>query len=232
MQTALITGSSRGIGRACAAALSCAGYDVVVHCREKTAAAESLARELGVRWVRADVADEAAVQAMFEAVGGVDVLVCSAGIALLRQFQDTTADDWQRIMSVNLGGAVNCIRAALPHMLHNKFGRIVTVSSMWGVTGGSCESAYSASKAALIGLTRSMAKELGPSGITVNCVAPGVIGTDMNAALSEQDLAQLREETPLGTLGTPEDVAEAVRYLVSAPFVTGQVLGVNGGILI
>jgi 3-oxoacyl-[acyl-carrier protein] reductase len=169
---------------------------------------------------------------MFETVGGVDVLVCSAGIALLRQFQDTTAADWQRIMSVNLGGTVNCIRAALPHMLRNKFGRIVTVSSMWGVTGGSCESAYSASKAALIGLTRSLAKELGPSGITVNCVAPGVIATDMNADLTEEDLAALREETPLGTLGTPEDVAQAVRYLVSAPFVTGQVLGVNGGILI
>ena len=232
MKTALITGSSRGIGRACAAALKDAGYDVVVHCRGNTAAAEALAKDLGARWVRADVVDERAVQAMFETVGGVDVLVCSAGIALLRQFQDTTAADWQRIMSVNLGGTVNCIRAALPHMLRNKFGRIVTVSSMWGVTGGSCESAYSASKAALIGLTRSLAKELGPSGITVNCVAPGVIATDMNADLTEEDLAALREETPLGTLGTPEDVAQAVRYLVSAPFVTGQVLGVNGGILI
>ena len=232
MQTALITGSSRGIGRACAVSLSRAGYDVVVHCRENTAAAESLARELGARWVRADVADADAVKAMFDSVGDVDVLVCCAGIALLRQFQDTADADWQRIMSVNLGGAVRCIRAALPHMLHNKSGRIVTVSSMWGVTGASCESAYAASKAALIGLTRSLAKELGPSGITVNCVAPGVIDTDMNASLTEEALAQLREETPLGALGTPEDVAEAVRYLVSAPFVTGQVLGVNGGILI
>ena len=230
MQTALITGSSRGIGRACAVALKSAGYDVVIHCRENASAAEELARRLNARWVRADVADEAAVQAMFDSIGGVDVLVCSAGAALLRQFQDTTAEDWQRIMSVNLGGAVNCIRAALPHMLHNKFGR--TVASMWGVTGASCESAYSASKAALIGLTRSLAKELGPSGVTVNCVAPGVIDTDMNASLSAETLAQLKEETPLGTLGTPEDVAEAVRYLVSAPFVTGQVLGVNGGMLI
>ena len=232
MQTALITGSSRGIGRACAVALSRAGYDVVIHCRDNTAAAEALARELNARWVQADVAVEADVQAMFDAVGGVDVLVCNAGVALLRQFQDTGADDWQRILAVNLGGAVNCIRAALPHMLHNKFGRIVTISSMWGVTGASCESAYAASKAALIGLTRSLAKELGPSGITVNCVAPGVIATDMNASLTEETLAQLREETPLGALGTPEDVAEAVRYLISAPFVTGQVLGVNGGILI
>ena len=232
MQTALITGSSRGIGRACAVALKNAGYDVVIHCRENTAAAEAAARELDARWVRADVADADDVRAMFESVGGVDVLVCNAGVALLRQFQDTTDEDWQRILSVNLGGAVNCIRAALPHMLRNKYGRIVTVSSMWGVTGGSCESAYSASKAALIGLTRSLAKELGPSGITVNCVAPGVIDTDMNASLTEQDLAMLREDTPLGALGTPEDVAEAVRYLVSAPFVTGQVLGVNGGILI
>ncbi|MBR6951735.1 MAG: 3-oxoacyl-ACP reductase FabG [Oscillospiraceae bacterium] len=232
MQTALITGSSRGIGRACARSLKDAGYDVVVHCRERAAEAEALARELNGRWVQADVADDSAVQAMFESIGGVDVLVCSAGVALLRQFQDTTAADWQRIMAVNLGGAVSCIRAALPHMLHNKFGRIVTVSSMWGVTGASCESAYAASKAALIGLTRSLAKELGPSGITVNCVAPGVIDTDMNASLTERDLDQLREETPLGVLGTPQDVAEAVRYLVSAPFVTGQVLGVNGGILI
>lgn len=232
MSTALITGASRGIGRACAVALKQAGYDVIINYRNSEAEALALAASLGGTAIRADVSDREAVERMFREAGGVDVLVCNAGISLMKMFCDTGKDDWDRVMAVNLGGVVNCVRAALPHMIHRKAGRIVTISSMWGLTGASCESAYAASKAAVIGLTRSLAKELGPSGITVNCVAPGVVDTDMNASLSPETLEELKEETPLGAIGTPEDVAQAVLYLASAPFVTGQVLGVNGGILI
>lgn len=232
MSTALITGASRGIGRACAVALKQAGYDVIINYRNSEAEALSLAASLGGTAIRADVSDREAVECMFREARGVDVLVCNAGISLMKMFCDTGDDDWDRVMAVNLGGVVNCVRAALPHMIHRKAGRIVTISSMWGLTGASCESAYAASKAAVIGLTRSLAKELGPSGITVNCVAPGVVDTDMNASLSAETLEELKEETPLGAIGTPEDVAQAVLYLASAPFVTGQVLGVNGGILI
>lgn len=232
MKTALITGASRGIGSACAAALKAAGYDVIINYNSSEKQALELADSLGCRAVRADVSSQKQVDDMFSAVGGVDVLVCNAGISMFKMFCDMTSADWERIFSVNFGGVVNCIQRALPHMIHNKFGRIVTVSSMWGVTGASCESAYSTTKAAVIGLTKSLAKELGPSGITVNCVAPGVIDTDMNSALSPETLAELADETPLGAIGKAEDVAQAVAYLVSAGFVTGQVLGVNGGILI
>ncbi len=232
MKTALITGASRGIGSACAAALKAAGYDVIINYNSSEKQALELADLLGCRAVRSDVSSQKQVDEMFSAVGGVDILVCNAGISMFKMFCDMTLADWERIFSVNFGGVVNCIQRALPHMIHNKFGRIVTVSSMWGVTGASCESAYSAAKAAVIGLTKSLAKELGPSGITVNCVAPGVIDTDMNSGLSPEALAELADETPLGTIGTAADVGQAVAYLVSAGFVTGQVLGVNGGILI
>jgi 3-oxoacyl-[acyl-carrier protein] reductase len=145
-----------------------------------------------------------------------------------------TDEDWRRLFAVNVDGVFYAIRAALPHMVHRKTGKIVTVSSMWGVTGGSCEAAYSAAKAAVIGLTRALAKELGPSGITVNCVAPGVIDTEMNQNLGPQDLAALAEETPLGRIGRPEEVAQAILFLASpqAEFITGQVLQPNGGLVI
>lgn len=232
MKTALITGASRGIGSACALALKNSGYDVIINYNSSEKPALELASALGCRAVRADVSSPKQVDEMFSAVGGVDILVCNAGISMFKMFCDMTLSDWEHIFSVNFGGAVNCIQRALPHMIHNKFGRIVTVSSMWGVTGASCESAYSATKAALIGLTKSLAKELGPSGITVNCVAPGVIDTDMNSVLSSETLTELAAETPLGTIGKASDIGQAVAYLVSADFVTGQVLGVNGGILI
>ena len=233
-KTALITGASRGIGAACARALSAAGFDVIINYNSSEKAAEKLAAELGCRALRADVSDPDAVARMFEAAGGVDVLVCCAGIALTKLFTDTDADDWRRVFGVNIDGTANCCRAAIPHMVHRKYGRIITVSSMWGVSGASCEAAYSASKAAVIGLTKALAKELGPSGITVNCVAPGVIDTDMNAALTPETLRELAEETPLCRIGTPEDVAAAVRFLASddASFITGQVLGVDGGFVI
>ncbi|MEG1431160.1 MAG: SDR family oxidoreductase, partial [Oscillospiraceae bacterium] len=164
----------------------------------------------------------------------LDILVCNAGVSKVGLFQDMTAEDWHSVFSVNVDGVFHCCQAVLPHFIARKAGKIITVSSMWGQVGGSCEVCYSASKAAVIGLTKALAKEVGPSGITVNCVAPGVIATDMNKNLSPQDLQALAEDTPLGRIGTPEDVANAISYLVSegAAFVTGQVLAPNGGLVI
>ena len=234
----LITGASRGIGAATARRVPAGGYKVVVNYHHSKDQAEALAAEIGGVAIQADVADPAEVQKMVDNVlekfCQLDILVCNAGIAQQKLFGDLTDADWRRMFAVNVDGTFHAIRAALPHFIHRKAGRIVTMSSMWGQTGGSCEVAYSASKAAVIGLTRALAKELGPSGITVNCVAPGVIATEMNANLDEEAMAALAEETPLGTIGRPEDVAEAVWYLASdgARFVTGQVLAPNGGLVI
>lgn len=230
-KTALITGASRGIGAACARAFSERGDRVIINYINSDEAADSLAQELGGLAVRADVADSGQVEQMFEAAGPVDILVCSAGVSLLKLFTDTSEKEWRGLMDTNLGGVINCCQAAAPHMIRQKFGRIVIISSVWGVTGASCEAVYSASKAALIGLTKSLAKELGPSGITVNCVAPGVIDTDMNAGLTPDVREELITCTPLGCIGTPQDVAGLVRFLASdeARFITGQVIGVDGG---
>ena len=230
MKKALVTGASRGIGAATARELARAGFEVIVNYKNSRDAAEQIASEIGGIAVRADVSDMDDVKRMVDSVGGVDALVCNAGIALTGLFQDT-APRWREVFDTNLGGAISCIEAALPHMINQKRGRIVIVSSVWGVTGASCEAIYSASKAALIGLTKSLANELGLSGITVNCVAPGVINTDMNDNLTASDLSALAEQTPLGRLGTPQDVANAIAWLCSdsATFVTGQVLGVDGG---
>ena len=239
MKTVLITGASRGIGAASAAAFAGAGYQVVVnylHSREK-------AEALAARWpgralaVAADVADAAQVEAMFAAAeaafGRVDILVCNAGVAGQKLFTDLTEEEWRRMLDVHLTGAFFCCKRALPGMIRQKWGRILTVSSMWGQVGGSCEAAYSAAKAGLIGLTRALAKEEGPSGVTVNCVAPGVIDTDMMSSFSAEDKAALAEETPLGVLGTPRQVADALVFLAGdgAGYITGQVLGVNGGLV-
>jgi len=240
----LITGASRGIGAAAAREFARQGWDVAVQYQNRADLAEELVRELsalGVQAValQADVAEAAQVNALVEQaaarLGGLDCLVCSAGIALPQQLlTDTTPDAWRALMGVDLDGVFHCVRAAIPHFVRQQSGSIVTVSSMWGVTGGSCEVPYSAAKAGVIGLTKSLAKELGPSNIRVNCVAPGVIDTDMNAHLSAEDMAALGEETPLGRIGQPEEVAKAIRFLAGeeASFITGQVLCVDGGMVI
>ena len=242
-RVALVTGASRGIGRAIAAELAEAGYAVCVNYLEHRAQAEELAEAIRNRGgsaiaVRADVADRAAVESMARtaeaALGPVTLLVNNAGIAGQIQFQDITDEQWNRYLAVNLGGARNAIQAVLPHMLHVKDGCIVNISSIWGLRGASCEVAYACTKAALIGLTRSLALELAPSHIRVNCVAPGVINTDMVQVLGQETLRELAEETPLGRLGTPEDIAHAVAFFASdrADFLTGQVLSADGGFIV
>jgi len=237
-KTALITGGSRGIGAAAARALAAAGIRVAVNYRTSEAQARALAGEVGGLAVRADVSDPLQVRDMVDTVlenfCQLDILVCCAGVAWQGLTQDMDDDSYRRIMGTDLDGTFYACRAVLPHMIGRKSGRIVTVSSMWGQVGGSCEAAYSAAKAGVIGLTQALAKEVGPSGITVNCVAPGVIDTEMNRHLGAQALADLAEETPLGRLGTPEDVAACVAFLCSdaAGFLTGQVIAPNGGLVI
>lgn len=234
MKTALVTGGSRGIGAACARILSKDGYRVIINYNSSEEQAQRLAEEIGGMAIKADVADMEQVCEMFSIAGNVDALVCSAGISIQGLFTDITPEMWRRIFAVNVDGVYNCCKCAMNHMIHEKKGKIITMSSIWGITGASCESAYSATKAAVIGLTKSLAKELGPSGIQVNCIAPGVIDTDMNANLTEETFAALKEETPLGVIGKPEDIANLVSFLVSerADFITGQVISPNGGILI
>ena len=238
MKTVLITGASRGIGAAAAQLFANRGYRVAVNYHRSRREAEALAGELCGIAVQADVSDPAQVQKMVDNVLDkfcqLDILVCNAGIAQQKLFGDLTDADWRHMFGVNVDGMFYTIRAVLPHFIHNKAGRIITVSSMWGQVGASCEVAYSASKAAVIGLTRALAKELGPSGITVNCVAPGVIATEMNAHLDASALEALREETPLGAIGTPRDAAESICFLASeaAQFITGQVIAPNGGLVI
>ena len=222
-----------------ALAFAAAGYQVAVLYHQNAAAAAALEQQLpGCIAIQCDVASRASCELAFHAVeqamGRVDVLVCNAGIAQQKLFTDITPEEWQRMLDVNLSGAFYLCQLALPGMIRRKQGRILTVSSMWGQTGGSCEVHYSAAKAGLIGLTKALAKEEGPSGITVNCVAPGVIETDMMAAFTAEDKAALAEETPVGRLGTPEEVAKLLVFLAGedAGYITGQVFGVNGGLVI
>ncbi len=238
-RTVLISGGDRGIGAAAARAFYAAGYRVAVLYHTHAEAAAALEKELpGCTIVQCNVASRASCELAFHAVeqamGRVDVLVSNAGIAQQKLFTDITPDEWQHMLDVNLTGAFHLCQLALPGMIRRKNGRILTVSSMWGQTGGSCEVHYSAAKAGLIGLTKALAKEEGPSGITVNCVAPGVIDTDMMASFTAEDKAALAEETPVGRLGTADEVAKLLVFLAGedAGYITGQVFGVNGGLVI
>lgn len=242
-RSALVTGASRGIGRAIAAALAREGWAVCVNYLERRDAAGELVRELRAQGqaaisFQADVADGRAVEEMVraasETLGPVELLVNNAGISHQGLFQDLDDRAWDRLLAVNLTGPRNAVRAVLPHMLSEKRGYIVNISSIWGLRGGSCETAYAVTKAGIVGLTRSLALELAPSGIRVNCVAPGCVETDMVRCLGEETRAQLAEETPLGRLGRPEEIAEAVAFLASekAGFITGQVLTADGGFIV
>lgn len=231
----LITGGSRGIGRACVKRFSEDGDKVVFIYRSSDDEARKVSEETGAFAVRADLSDarEAsdAVKKAAELMGGIDVLVANAGIAQFSLFTDISDDDWRKMTDTNLSSVFYCAREAAKLMIHEKSGKIVTISSMWGLVGASCEVHYSAAKAGVIGMTKALAKELGPSGINVNCVCPGVIDTDMNAHLSAEDLNALCDETPLCRIGKPEEAADAVFFLASgnASFITGQVLSVDGG---
>ena len=238
MSTVLITGGSRGIGAAAVRAFAQEGHQVAFTYLHSEAAAQALAEETGALALRADVGVEADAQVTVDKVLDkfcqLDILICNAGVAWQGLLTDMTYDQWRSLFSTDLDGVFLFTKAALPHMIHRKSGKIITVSSMWGQVGASCEVAYSAAKAGVIGFTKALAKEVGPSGITVNCVAPGLIATEMNAHLPAEALASIAEETPLERMGTPEEVAACMTFLASpaADFLTGQVLCPNGGLVI
>ncbi len=242
-KVAVVTGGASGIGEATVRTLCADGMAVVINYNSSEAKAEALASELSfngfnVMTAKADVSDSLEVNEMFEKINrdfGVPlVLVCNSGIAQQKLFTDITDDDWNTMLGVNLTGVFNCCRAALPFMIRQKTGRIINISSMWGQVGASCEVHYSAAKAGVIGLTKALAQEVSPSGITVNCVAPGAIDTKMMSSFSQDDIAALCNEIPLMRLGKAEEIAAAVAFLASekAGYITGQILGVNGGMVI
>lgn len=228
----VITGGSRGIGAAAVRLFARRGDRVWFLYEKNDAAARAVAAETGALPIRCDVADEARVTDALSAIPDVDVLINNAGIAHYALINQITPDQWHRIFAVHVDGAFYCIRAVLPSMLAKQRGCIINVSSMWGQVGASCEAGYSATKGAVIALSKALAQELGPSNIRVNSIAPGVIDTDMCANLSSDTRAMLRDETPLERLGQPDDVAKAAEYLADADFITGQVLAVNGGFVI
>ena len=238
MKTVLVNGGSRGIGAEVVRLFSERGYRVAFTYKSAKDAAAALSHKTGALAISADSAVEAEVTAAVREterqLGGIDILVNSAAISSFSLFTELTAEEWERIFAVNVNGPFYYTRAVLPGMIARKWGRIINISSMWGTAGASCEVHYSATKAALDGMTRALAREVGPSGITVNAVAPGVIDTEMNAALTEEDRKRLCEETPLCRIGTVREVAETVCFLAGegAAFITGQIVGVNGGFVI
>ncbi len=242
-KTVFITGASRGIGSAAALCFAKNDYNVAICYNKNEAAANDVLAEITAfggngAVFKADVSDMAQVA---EAIGNtkkqfgtIDVLINNAGIAQQKVFSDITEDDWDNMFDINVKGMFNTCKCTLDDMIDKKAGKIINISSIWGIAGASCEVHYSAAKAAVIGFTKALAKELAPSGICVNCVAPGVIKTDMLSSFDESTLADLAEETPLGRLGTPEDIANVLLFLASdkADFITGQVISPNGGFII
>jgi len=232
MSTVLITGGSRGIGAAAVELFAARGDRVYFLYEKEHEAAAAVAAKTGAAPICCDVSDSAGVKAAFRQVGDVDILICNAGIVHYGLMSMMDESQWDRIFDVNVKGIFHCVNAAMPGFLRKQAGCIITVSSMWGQVGASCEAAYSATKGAVIALTKALAKELGPSGIRVNCVAPGVILTDMCGQVDPEILEEMAQESMVGRNGTPMDVAKAMEYLADADFVTGQVLPVNGGLVI
>ena len=245
-KTILITGASRGIGRETARKFAIAGNNVVINYLNQKAAADSLIEEIynitgtkdNLLPIKADVSNHTDVAQMYDLLkntfGSPDILINNAGIAEQKLFSDITQDDWDKMFNIHVKGTFNCTQAVLPDMINKKQGRIINISSIWGITGASCEVHYSAAKAAIIGMTKALAKELAPSGITVNCVAPGIISTDMNAAIPSEELNNLKNEIPLGIIGTPENIADVILFLSSdkSAYITGQIVSPNGGFVI
>lgn len=237
MKTVLITGGSRGIGRAMVELFSKNGYCVAFTYKNSENEAKSLAEATGAICIKADSAIEdevvSAVKLAEEKLGHIDCLINNAGISSFSMFTDLTLEDWNRCIGVNLTGAFLYSKAVIPSMVSRKWGRIINVTSMWGIVGSSCEVHYSTAKAGLIGMTKALAKELGPSGVTVNAIAPGVIETEMNKCLSDEDKAALCEETPVMRIGKPDEIAEAALFLAGdkAGFITGEVMNISGGFI-
>jgi 3-oxoacyl-[acyl-carrier protein] reductase len=237
MKTLLVTGGSRGIGKAIVKTFAKSRWTVAYCYSNNDADADLLDAEVPhLMRYKADVSVFADVESMITDItaktGGIDLLINNAGVSCIKLITEMTEIEWQRILSVNLTGPFNCCRAVLPQMIHRGEGQIINIGSMWGTTGASCEVAYSATKAGLAGMTKALAKEVGPSGIRVNCIAPGVIDTEMNRCLSAAAIDALADETPLGCIGTPEDVAQCALYLAESRFVTGQIIGVDGGMAV
>ncbi len=232
MKTVIITGGSRGIGAAAVEAFARRGDRVFFLYEKEHEAARAVAQKCGATALCCDVADGEAVKKAFAQMPPADILICNAGICHSGLMSMTPEDTWDRLFHVNVKGIYHCVNAAMPAFLQKQAGCVITVSSMWGQVGASCEVAYSATKGAVIAMTKALAKELGPSGVRVNCVAPGVILTDMCAEVDPEILAEMGEESPVGRNGTAQDVAQAMLYLADAEFVTGQVLPVNGGYII
>ena len=232
MSHVVITGGSRGIGAAVVELFTARGHRVYFLYEKNTAAAQALAEKTGATAIQCDVSDSAAVKAAFAAVPQVDILICNAGICHYGLMSMLEEKDWDRLFAVNVKGIYNCVNSAMPAFLKKQAGCIITVSSMWGQVGSSCEAAYSATKGAVIALTKALAKELGPCGIRVNCVAPGVIETDMCANVDPEILAEMGRDALVGRNGTPQDVAQAMEYLANAQFVTGHILNVDGGYIV